>query len=48
MQPLRGVLKPGQEGKMLRLLKGLYGLKQAGRGWYIKMARTFMNNMGFK
>ena len=48
MQPPRGVLKPGQEGKVLRLLKGLYGLKQAGRGWCIKMARTFMNKMGFK
>ena len=31
MQPLRGVLKPGQEGKVLRLLKGLYSLKQASR-----------------
>ena len=48
MQPPRGVLKPGQEGKVLRLLKGLYGVKQAGRGWYIEMAGTFMNKMGFK
>ena len=30
MKPLRGMLKPGQEGKVLKLLKGLYGLKQAG------------------
>ena len=48
MQPLRSMLKPGQEGKVLRLLKGLYGLKQAGRGWYIKMARVFVTKMGFK
>jgi Reverse transcriptase (RNA-dependent DNA polymerase) len=32
MRAPRGVLKHGQEGKMLKLLKGLYGLKQAGRG----------------
>ena len=30
MKPPRGVLKQGQEGKVLRLLKGLYRLKQAG------------------
>ena len=30
MKPPRGVLKPGQAGKVLRLLKGLYRLKQAG------------------
>lgn len=38
MNPPRGVLKPGQEGKYCRLLKGLYGLKQAGRGWYQEMS----------
>ena len=48
MRPLRGVLKPGQEGKVLRLLKGLYGLKQAGRGWYMEMSRVFMKELGFK
>ena len=32
MKPPRGVLKPGEEGKVCHLVKGLYGLKQAGRG----------------
>ena len=48
MRPPRGVLKPGQEGKILRLLKGLYGLKQAGRGWYMEMLKVLMKDMGFK
>jgi len=48
MRPPRGVLKPGQEGKFCRLLKGLYGLKQAGRGWYLEMSNVFLKEMGFK
>ena len=48
MKPPRGVLKPGQEGKVLRLLKGLYGLKQAGRGWYLEMSRVFTKELEFK
>ena len=48
MKPPPGVLKPGQEGKVLRLLKGLYGLKQAGRGWYMEMSRVFLKDLGFK
>lgn len=47
MKPPRGVLKPGQEGKVLRLLKGLYRLKQAGGGWYMEMPRVFLKEMGF-
>ena len=47
MKPPRGVLKLGQEGKVLRLLKGLYGLKQAGRGWYLEMNRVFIKELGF-
>ena len=43
-----GVLKPGQEGKVCWLLKGLYGLKQAGRGWYFKMSKVFTQYLGFK
>ena len=37
----------GEEAKVLRLLKGLYGLKQAGRGWYLEMSRVFMKDLGF-
>ena len=48
MKAPRGVLKPGQEGKVLRLLKGLYGLKQAGRGWYLEMSKVFMKDLGYK
>ena len=43
-----GVLNPGEEGKVCRLLKGLYGLHQAGRGWYKEMAGDFVNKLGFK
>ena len=48
MKEPRGVLKPGEEGKVLRLLKGLYGLKQAGRGWYMEMMRVFIKELGFE
>ena len=47
MCPPCGVLKAGQEGKVLRLLKGLYGLKQAGRGWYLEMSRVLIKELGF-
>ena len=48
MRAPRGILKPGQEGKVLRLLKGLYGLKQAGRGWYLEMLNIFIKKLRFK
>ena len=38
MQPPQEVLKEGQEGKVSRLMKGLYGLKQAGHGCYMEMS----------
>ena len=47
MKAPRGVLKAGEEGKVLRLKKKLYGLKQAGRGWYLEMSRVFMKELGF-
>ena len=37
-----GVLKPGEEGKVCCLVKGLYGLKQAGCGWYQEMSRVLV------
>ena len=48
IKPPCGILKSGQEGRVLRLLKGLYGLKQAGRGWYLEMSKVLMRDMGFK
>jgi hypothetical protein len=36
-----GYLKPGDEGKVCKLLKGLYGVKQAGHEWYLKLCGTF-------
>ena len=48
MKPPQGVLKPGQEGKVLRLLKGLYGLKQAGRCWHREMSKVFVDDLGFE
>ena len=31
----------------MRLLKGLYGLKQAGCGWYLEMSRVLIKELGF-
>ena len=48
MKPPHGVLKLGQEGKVCRLLKGLYGLKQAGRGWYQELTKVMVSELAFK
>ena len=42
-----GILKPNQQNKVCRLLKGLNGHHQAGRGWYQEMSGVF-KNLGFK
>ena len=47
MKPPQGVLKPGEEGKVCRLVKGLYGLKLAGHGWYQEMSRVLIKDLGF-
>jgi hypothetical protein len=46
MHPPKRYLKPGQEGMVCRLLKCLYGLKQAGRGWHKEMSSAF-EQIGF-
>jgi Reverse transcriptase (RNA-dependent DNA polymerase)/gag-polypeptide of LTR copia-type/Zinc knuckle len=46
MEAPDSALGPGDEGKVCRLVKGLYGLKQAGRAWYKDMRRTF-EDLGF-
>jgi len=38
-----GVLKPGEEGKVCKLQKALYRLKQAGHEWYKRLAVAFYN-----
>src|ERR1700720_3777810 len=48
MRPPRGVLKSGQEGKVCRLLEGLYGLKQAGCGWYQELTKVMVRELDFK
>ena len=46
VKPPQGYLKQGEEGKVCRLLKGLYGVKQAGREWYLELSKTF-NELDF-
>jgi hypothetical protein len=44
-QPL-GFVIPGKEGKVLRLRKALYGLRQTPRAWNAKLDST-LKGMGF-
>lgn len=42
-----GYVKKGQEKMVYRLLKALYGLRQAPRAWYAKLS-SCLENLGFK
>jgi hypothetical protein len=42
-----GFVIPGKEGKVLRLRKALYGLRQTPRTWNAKLDST-IKGMGFK
>ena len=46
LQP-EGFVQKGQEKKVCRLLKGLYGLKQSPRAWYHRFD-TFMRSQEYK
>jgi hypothetical protein len=46
MRPPPGYLRAGDEGKVLRLLRCLYGLKQAGFEWSEELASVFLK-IGF-
>jgi Reverse transcriptase (RNA-dependent DNA polymerase) len=48
MIPPEGVLKPGQEGKVCKLLKAIYSLKQAGREWQKMLTTVFVEDLGFQ
>lgn len=42
-----GFVKKGKENKVYRLLKALYGLRQAPRAWYAKLNRS-LRELGFE
>jgi hypothetical protein len=46
MTPPHGVLKPNEQGKVCKLKKVLYGLKQTGHEWYKTLTTVFFD-MGY-
>ena len=47
MEQPEGTVEEGDEGKVMRLLKCLYGLKQSPRQWNI-LIDTVLKKLGFK
>ena len=48
MEHPEGFVVKGQEKKVCKLVKSIYGLKQAGRVWYELMADTLRRKLGFE
>ena len=48
MEQPEGFVVKGHEKKVCRLVKSIYGLKQAGRVWYELMADTLRRKLGFE
>ena len=44
MQQPNGFVEKGQEHKVCKLLKLIYGLKQSSRQWYLRFHKTIMSN----
>ena len=48
MEQPEGFIVKGQEKKVCKLIKSIYGLKQAGQVWYELMAETLRRKLGFE
>ena len=48
MEQPEGFIVKGQEKKVCKLVKSIYGLKQAGRVWYELIADTLRRKLGFE
>ena len=48
MEQPEGFVVKGQEKKVCKLIKSIYGLKQAGQVWYELMADTLRRKLGFE